>query len=54
MTEEKPSHVNYLDEKILKEICHDIACRLFQNEEPMGLYEDHDQGKLESCLSLPR
>lgn len=41
MTEES-SRVNYLDEKILKELAHEMACQLFQEEEPMGLYEDHD------------
>lgn len=54
MTEEKTTPVNYLDEVILEKICHAIAGELFQDEEPMGLYEDHDQGKVDSCLSLPR
>ncbi len=54
MTEEKASHVNYLDEKILKDLCHTMACELFQEEEPMGLYEDHDKSKLDSCLNLPK
>jgi death on curing protein len=54
MTEENSSPVNYLDEKILKELAHEIACQIFQEEEPMGLYEDHDQAKLDSCLNLPR
>lgn len=54
MTGENPSSVKYLDEKILREICHAIARKLFQEEEPMGLYEDNDQGKLESSLNLSR
>jgi len=54
MTEEKSSPVNYLDEQTLKEICHDFACKLFAKEEPMGLYEDRDPGKVASCLSLPK
>ena len=54
MTEESNSRVNYLDEKILKEICHELARELFEEEEPMGLYEDHDKAKVDSCLNLPR
>lgn len=54
MIEERVSRVNYLDEKILKEICHEMARELFEDEEPMGLYEDHDQGKVDSCLNLPK
>ncbi|RJQ35235.1 hypothetical protein C4568_01285 [Candidatus Parcubacteria bacterium] len=54
MIKENDSPVNYLDKEILKDLCHDIASRLFQEEEPMGLYEDHDQAKLDSCLNLPR
>ena len=54
MTEEKISRVNYLDKKILKELAHEMASRLFQQEEPMGLYDDHDPAKLDSCLNLPR
>lgn len=54
MTEGKPSLISYLDEKILEEICHDIATILFAKEEPMGLYKDNDPGKVASCLSLPR
>ncbi len=54
MTEEKATPVNYLDEQILKEICHEMARRLFDREEPMGFYEDHDQAKVDSCLNLPK
>lgn len=54
MTEEKVSRVNYLDEHILKEICHEMACRLFEDDEPMGLFEEHDRAKVDSCLNLPR
>ncbi len=54
MTEEKASRVNYLDERILKEICHEMARRLFEHEEPMGFYEDHDRAKVDPCLNLPK
>lgn len=54
MTEENASRVNYLNEEILKEMCHEVAQALFQDEEPMGLYEDHDKAKLDSCINLPR
>jgi len=54
MTEENPSLVNYLDEVILQELAHQMACELFQDKEPMGLYDDHDPAKVDSCLNLPR
>lgn len=54
MTEGKNSQVNYLNEQILKEICHEMARRYFQQEEPMGMYEDHDQGKVDASLNLPQ
>ncbi|MES2213303.1 MAG: type II toxin-antitoxin system death-on-curing family toxin [Patescibacteria group bacterium] len=54
MTEEKNSSINYISEEILENICHSLACELFQDEEPMGLYKDHDQAKLDASLSLPR
>ena len=54
MTEESDSRIKYLDEGIVKDLCHEMACRLFQQEEPMGLYEDHDSAKLDSCLNLPK
>lgn len=54
MTEENPSRVKYLDTKILKELAHEIATQLFQEDEPMGLYDDHDSAKLDSCINLPR
>lgn len=54
MTKENSSQVNYLDEKTLKELAHELACQLFAQEEPMGLYEDHDQGLLDSSINLPR
>lgn len=54
MTEEKASLVNYLDEASLKKLAHQMACELFADEEPMGLYDDHNEAKLDSCLNLPR
>ncbi len=54
MTEEKKLPINYINEQILEDICHTLACKLFQDEEPMGLYKDHDQAKLESSLNLPQ
>lgn len=54
MTEVNPSHVNYLDKFILKELAHHMACELFQEEEPMGLWDDQDPNKVDSCLNLPR
>jgi prophage maintenance system killer protein len=54
MTEENASRVNYLDEEILKEICHELAAELFRDQEPMGLYDDHDQAKVDASLNLPR
>jgi death on curing protein len=54
MTEEKRSQTNYLDETALKEVAHEMACRLFQEKEPMGLFDDHDPAKLDSCINLPK
>ena len=54
MTEGNKSPIKYLDGETLKKLCHEMACRLFQDEEPMGLYEDHDPAKLDSCLNLPK
>lgn len=46
--------VNYITEAILKDICHKLADELFKGEEPMGLYTDHDEAKLQASLALPR
>lgn len=54
MTEGNPSPVNYITEEILKDICHTLACDLFADEEPMGLYADHDETRLQSSLALPQ
>ena len=54
MTEEKNSSINYISEEILETICHRLACDLFQEEEPMGLYKDHDKAKLDASLALPQ
>ena len=50
----KKLSVNYVTEAILKDICHGLADRLFKSEEPMGLYADHDEAKLQASLALPR
>lgn len=54
MTEENASRVNYLTEEILEDICHELATEVFQDEEPMGLYQDHDQAEVDASLNLPR
>lgn len=54
MTKEKNLSINYISEDILESICHSLAGELFRDEEPMGLYRDHDQAKLESSLNLPK
>ena len=54
MTEQNELPVEYLTEEILKDICHKVAVDLFTEEEPMGLYADHDEAKLQASLALPR
>ncbi len=55
MTEEQNlEHVNYLDKQIVQELCHKIAEDIFEGKEPMGSFSDHEENKLDSCLSLPR
>lgn len=54
MIKGKNLSINYISEDILENICHSLACELFQDEEPMGLYKDHDQAKLDVSLSLPK
>ena len=54
MTEKNASPVNYITEEILKDICHEVAAGLFAIEEPMGLYADHDEARLQASLALPR
>ena len=51
---EKSSRVNYITEDILERVCHKLAGELFKGEEPMGLYEDHDEAKLNASLALPQ
>lgn len=53
-TNENPSPVNYITEEILEKICHTVATQLFSGEEPMGLYADHDEARLQASLALPR
>ena len=54
MKEQNESVVNYITEDILKDICHQLASKLFADEEPMGLYADYDEAKLQGSLALPR
>lgn len=54
MTEENASRVNYLTEDILEDICHELAVEVFQDEEPMDLYEDHDEAKVDASINLPK
>jgi death on curing protein len=54
MTEENASRVRYLTKESVEAICHEMAARLFADEEPMGLYKDHDPAKLDSCINQPR
>lgn len=54
MTEQNQPPVNYITEEILEKVCHALARQLFQDEEPMGLYVDHDDSKLQASLALPQ
>lgn len=54
MTGPLPNPVNYLDEQDLEKICHEMARTLFSEQEPIGLFKDHDAAKLHSSLGLPR
>ncbi len=54
MKEQNQPSVNYITEDILKDICHEVASKLFADEEPMGLYSDHDEAKLQASLALPQ
>lgn len=46
--------IQYLDKEILEKICHRVADTLFANQEPIGVFTDHNPAIVDSCLAQPQ